>query len=132
MPDILENKIKSLYKKYKNVFYNETTNYICDRIVGESYGKFDSHNLYLPALIFKYRSKYIMEKQKYSQIKLRLNLNYTTEDITDEMVKNLKLKINQIANITYKSGNLRCVYVGEKDYLKQQFLVTQNQRLLIY
>lgn len=43
------------------------------RIVGESYIKYDSNYTYMPTIIFKYKTKNILDERKYSQIKLRLN-----------------------------------------------------------
>ena len=68
------------YKKNNKNILSKISNFICERIVGESYIKYDANYSYLPTIIFRYKTKNILDKRKYSQIKLRLN--YKTEEIT--------------------------------------------------
>jgi len=100
------------YKKNNKNIIEKITNFICELIVGESYIKYDANYMYMPTIILRYKTKNIEDERKYSQIKLRLN--YKTEDITDSLINNLKLKIQNISNTTYICGNLRCNYVSEK------------------
>lgn len=79
------------YKKNNKNIIEKITNFICELIVGESYIKYDANYMYMPTIILRYKTKNIEDERKYSQIKLRLN--YKTEDITDSLINNLKLKI---------------------------------------
>lgn len=116
----LKNKIiegiKEWYKENCKDLFSNISNYICERIVGESYIKYDACNLYMPTLMFKFKTDGIFDKRKYSQLKLRLN--YKTNKITDELVNKLKLKIKSISNINYTYGGFKGVYVGENRLFK--------------
>lgn len=118
--NILKNKIvegiKEWYKENNNDIFITLTRFICERIVGESYIKYDCSNTYMPTLIFKFKTKNSYDERKYSQLKLRLN--YKTSEITDIFIDKLTQELKKISNITYVSGNLRCVYVGEKRMFK--------------
>ena len=114
--------------KNKKMLYEELVEQICCNIVGESYIKYDGDNLYMPTLIFKYKNKNNYEKRRYSQIKLRLNLK--PEDITDNIVDDLRLKIQSIAHITYNFGNLRCLYVSEKRLFKTTLFTSSKDDII--
>ena len=96
---LTEDSIKSLVKdavddwftNNSKTIYSNSSDYICDQIVEESYIKYDGSSLYMPILIFKYKNKKIVNKRKYAQIKIRLNLS--NDEITDQIVENLKLKV---------------------------------------
>lgn len=101
-----------------------------ERIVGESYIKYDIANLYLPTILLRFKTQNATVKQKYSQIKLRLN--YKNNEITEEMVRELRLKLRNICDLTYESGDLRCVYVGENRLFKTTIFANSKVLLLIY
>lgn len=61
------------YKKNNKNIIEKITNFICERIVGESYIKYDANYTYMPTIILRYKTKNIEDERKYSQIKLRLN-----------------------------------------------------------
>lgn len=108
--------INSWYQKQKSSIFEGASSYVCKRIVGESYIKYDANYMYMPTIILKYKTKNRLDERKYSQIKLRLD--YKTEEITDTMIKELKLKLQAISLITYTCGTLRCNYVSEKRLFK--------------
>lgn len=108
--------INAWYSENKNSIFSSSANYISERIVGESYIKYDGDNLYMPTLIFKYKNQMENEPRRYSQIKLRFNLK--PDQITDE-------RSFEIRNTNYFSlylyggpGPLRCIYISEKRLFK--------------
>ena len=118
--DNFKNKIKEAIKEWfedtDEEIYKNSSDYICDKIVGESYIKYDGSSLYMPTLIFKYKNKTIVDKRKYAQIKIRLNL--ANDDITDKVVNDLRQQIIQLSDFSYFSGNLRCLYVSQNRLFK--------------
>jgi len=108
--------INAWYSENKNSIFSSSANYISERIVGESYIKYDGDNLYMPTLIFKYKNQMENEPRRYSQIKLRFNLK--PDQITDEIVEALRLEILTISHYTYTAGPLRCIYISEKRLFK--------------
>lgn len=119
------------YKKNNKNIIEKITNFICERIVGESYIKYDANYMYMPTIILRYKTKNIEDERKYSQIKLRLN--YKTEEITNSLINDLKLKIQNISNKTYIYGNLRCNYVSEKRLFKTTiFCNSKNSALNLF
>lgn len=116
------------YDDKKDESFKSLSNYVCERIVGESYIKYDSNYMYMPTIILRYKTKNILDYKKYSQIKLRLN--YKTEEIDDVLVKNLKSKIKNISLITYFCGNLRCNYVGENRLFKTTVFSNSKKTVL--
>lgn len=132
LKEYVKNAIDDWFNNKKEDLYKEITEEICCNIVGESYIKYDGENLYMPTLVFKYKNKNKQESKSYSQIKIRLNLK--PDDITDIIVDNLRIKIQELSKFTYTSGDLRCVYISvlKKDYLKQLYLPNLKKILLIY
>ena len=96
--DNFKNKIKEAIKEWfkdtNQEIYNKSSEYICQRIVGESYIKYDGSNLYMPTLIFKFITENNEDKRKYSQLKLRLN--YQTNEIKKTNKKNTVTNLNLI------------------------------------
>lgn len=116
------------YKDNENKILKSSSSFICKRIVGESYIKYDANYTYMPTIILKYKTKNFLNERKYSQIKLRLN--YKTEEITDALIKTLKLQIQDISSINYVCGNLRCNYVGEKRLFKTTVFSNSKETVL--
>lgn len=130
--DNFKNKIKEAiqewFKKTDKEIYQNSSDYICDKIVGESYIKYDASNMYMPTLIFKFKTDGINYKRKYSQLKLRLN--YKTNEITDEFINQFKLKIQSISRINYIYGGLKGVYVSEKSLFKTTIFGNDKNEIL--
>ena len=124
----IKDALNEWFDNKKSELYKEIVEEISSNIVGESYIKYDSDNLYMPTLIFKYKNENTNEKRRYSQIKLRLNLK--PDEITDNVVDYLKIKILALSNTTYNSGNLRCVYVSEKRLFKTTLFTESKEDIL--
>lgn len=122
--DLLDN----WYKDNKKGMFKTSSSYICERIVGESYIKYDANYMYLPTIILRYKTKNKLDERKYSQIKIRLN--YKTEEITTNLVNVLKTKINAVSLINYTCGNLRCNYVSEKRLFKTTVFCNSKETVL--
>ena len=126
--DNFKNKIKEAIKEWfkdtDEEIYKNSSDYICDKIVGESYIKYDASNLYMPTLIFKFITQNNNNKKKYSQLKLRLN--YKTNEITNEFIEKLKFQINLISTVTYIYGGLKSVYVGENRLFKKTIFASNK------
>ena len=73
----------------------------------------------MPTLIFKFKTDGVLDKRKYSQLKLRLN--YKTNEITDELINKLKLEIFQTYFIDM--GDLKVFMLVKIGSLKQLYLV---------
>ena len=94
--DFFENKfneqikqvVETWFKENKNKIFNNVSKYLSERIVGESYLRYDSNSTYSPSLHLKFKTRFREDARRTSQIKLRFN--YPTDQVDDVHIKQLR------------------------------------------
>jgi hypothetical protein len=138
---LIQDAVEGVISANKNVYSsfgdkNEITKYIadevCNRIVGESYYRWDSVTSYYPTIIFKFKEEGEQRPLRHSQIKLRYNK--LSQDITDQDVEEIKQEVQRIAGLSYNYGDLRVNFVSKSKHTKTTiFVSTEDEaiRLLV-
>lgn len=66
-------EIKKMIDDFKKDLITEISDEICNKIVGESYYKWNSTNSFYPTLMFKFKEENINNRTRTTQLKLKLN-----------------------------------------------------------
>ena len=85
-------------------------------IIGEPYSRYDAISCYYPTLTFIFYEENALLKPRRAQIKLRLLDK--TEDITEERIEELRIKIVKNGNLMFQAGNTRANYVTADKRMK--------------
>lgn len=131
--DFFENKfneqikqvVETWFEENQNTIFNNVSKYLSERIVGESYLRYDSNSTYSPSLHLKFKTKFREDARRTSQIKLRFN--YPTDQIDAAHLEQLRKQVASLNNLTYVAGKIRCNYVAEKRLFKTTIFSDSEQ-----
>lgn len=130
--DNFKNKIKEAidewFKNTDEEIYKNSTDYICEKIVGESYIKYDSFCSFWPTLLFKFKSIDTQKVKQYSQIKIRYFKK--PNDIVEADINTLKLNIQMLYTLNYKQGTLRANYIDKNRLFRTTIFVDCKETVI--
>lgn len=113
--------IQSLFEENLDIFSENTSEKASLKIVGESYYKWDSENIYAPTLKFLFEEDIVQLQRRRSQISMKLP--YTRETLPEDIVLTLKNRIQRRGLLEYFKGNLKSTFVHPEYKWRTTFLV---------
>lgn len=122
LDDLSSNKM-SLQELSKTIS-NEVTN----KIVGESYSKWNSVTSFYPTIVFIMKELTKIETPRRAQIKLRYNKE--VDNITDKDIADLRQKVLNMSDLKYNYGTLRVNFVSKDKISKTTIYVSEKQDLI--
>lgn len=100
---------KQLFDEKLDVFSEETSEKASLKIVGESYYKWDSENIYAPTLIFMFEEKIPELTRRRSRVSMKLP--YTRETLPEDIVEILKTNVESFPILEYTKGYIKSTFV---------------------
>jgi hypothetical protein len=129
----LINRFQEVFDEKIEQFSEETSEKASLKIVGASYYKWDSENIYAPTLTFMFEEDIDVLKKRRTQVSVKLP--YTRETIPTNIVEILAYRIESQEIFSYERGSLKSTYVDPTHRWRTTFNVTnkrQSLRLLKY
>lgn len=122
LPTEIEKKLKSALQEFTREVAIEVSN----RIVGESYYKWNSTSSFYPTLITIFKEKDQNGTSRKSQVKVRLPV--LASELTPEDVTDLKAQVQMHTDLEYSHGSVRGNYVSkDKRFKTTVFCETRQQ-----
>ena len=101
--------VKSLFEENLEKFSEDTSEKTSLKIVGQSYYKWDSENIYAPTLVFLLDENIPELTRRRTRISIKLP--FTRETLPTDILEILQRKITQIPLLEYEKGNIRSTFV---------------------
>lgn len=114
-------KNKVLFEEKLHQFSEDTSEKASLKIVGESYYKWDSENIYAPTLTFLFEENITPLTRKRSRISIKLP--YTRETLPENIVEILKEKVQSSPFFEYTKGNIKCIFIHPTKKWRTTFFV---------
>lgn len=115
----------TLFKENLDNFSENTSEMTSLKIVGESYYKWDSENIYAPTVFFLFEENLPTLKRRRSRVSIKLP--YTRETLPDNIVQILQDKIQSYPILQYNKGNIKSTFVHPTYKWRTTFFV-KNKR----
>lgn len=127
VPDNVIKGLEDLYKKHKEEVISEISEEVSLRIVGESYYKWNSTNSFYPTLVLKFKETGVFQKARVTQLKTKLK--YKTDELTDQILRELQVKVDGIRNLSYCHGPTRGNFVSRDKHFKTTVFGNDKQEI---
>lgn len=124
---ILREAVDECFSEKSSDIYSNNSNDLADRIVGESYQRFDAMAVFYPTLIVKFKSESTGIKI-YSQIKTRDLIK--GKDIKKADIALLKKQASGLEGLCYTYGNIRCNFVAPDRAFKTTIYTEAKERCI--
>lgn len=118
-------------KEYKDEIIETVCEEIPNRVVGESYYRYNATSQFYPTLVLVFVEKTEKKYPRRSQMKVKIKKE--TEEITESFITNLKNQFQIIQRKQYKYGALRACYVSsDKTYKNTIFCSGLDQAVHVF
>ena len=116
IPENVVKHLEEVYNKHKEQVVSEISEEVSLRVVGESYYKWNSTNSFYPTLVLKFKEADVYQKARVTQLKTKLK--YTSAELTDQVLRELQVKIDGIRYLSYRHGSIRGNFVSKDKHFK--------------
>ena len=127
IPENVVKRLKQVYNKHKQEVILAISEEVSLRIVGESYYKWNSTNSFYPTLVLKFKETHVFQKARVTQLKAKLK--YTSAQLTDQILRELQLKIDGIKDLSYCHGPTRGNFVAKDKHFKTTVFANDKQEI---
>lgn len=129
--DDVAKKFDDKSKEYKDEIIDKVCEEIPNRVVGESYYRYNATSQFYPTLVLVFLEKTTNKYPRRSQLKVKIKK--TSEEITDAFILNLKNEFSILQRKQYRYGPLRACYVSsDKTFKNTIFCSSLDQAIQVF